>query len=89
MMKALHAKGVEWSEDYRGAARQALAALLERRMDQLIDLHLERMAELGQADRPNWPRSPTDRQSSCSRRWPRLIPRCRGSAAGRTRSATC
>ena len=32
---------------------QALAELLEGRMDQLIDEHLERMAELGQADRRN------------------------------------
>jgi putative transposase len=53
MMKAMHAEGVEWGEDYRGAARQALAELLEGRMDQLIDAHLERMAELGQADRRN------------------------------------
>lgn len=53
MMKAMQAEGVEWGEDYRGAARQALAELLEGRMDQLIDAHLERMAALGQADRRN------------------------------------
>jgi transposase-like protein len=53
MMKAMQAEGVEWGEDYRGAARQALAELLEDRMDQLIDAHLERMAALGQADRRN------------------------------------
>jgi putative transposase len=53
MMKAMQAQGVEWGEDYRGAARQTLAELLEGRMDQLIDEHLERMAELGQADRRN------------------------------------
>jgi putative transposase len=53
MMKAMQAEGVEWGEDYRGAARQALAELLEGRMDQLIDEHLERLAELGQADRRN------------------------------------
>jgi putative transposase len=53
MMKAMQAEGVEWGADYRGAARQALAELLEGRMDQLIDVHLERMAELGQADRRN------------------------------------
>jgi hypothetical protein len=40
-------------EDYRGGARDAVAALLRGRMDQLIDAHLERMAELGQADRRN------------------------------------
>jgi putative transposase len=53
MMKAMQAEGVEWGEDYRGAARQALAELLEGRMGQLIDAHLERLSELGQADRRN------------------------------------
>jgi putative transposase len=53
MMKPMQAEGVEWGEDYRGVARQALAELLEGRMDQLIDERLERMAELGQADRRN------------------------------------
>jgi hypothetical protein len=47
MMKAMQAEGVEWGEDYRGAAQQALTELLEGRMDQLIHEHLERMAELG------------------------------------------
>src|SRR5918994_1918735 len=59
MMKAMQAEDVEWGEDYRVAARDALAELLEGRMDQLIDAHLERMAELGQADRRN----------GCYRRW--------------------
>jgi putative transposase len=59
MMKAMQAEGVEWGEDYRQGARDAVAALLEGRMDQLIDEHLERMAELGQADRRN----------GCYRRW--------------------
>jgi hypothetical protein len=59
MMKAMEAEGAEWGEDYRAGARQALAGLLEGRMDQLIDEHLERMAELGQADRRN----------GCYRRW--------------------
>jgi putative transposase len=53
MMKAMQAEGVEWGEDYRDGARHAVAELLEGRMDQLIDQHLERMAELGQADRRN------------------------------------
>jgi putative transposase len=59
MMKAMQAEGVEWGEDYRAGARHVLAELLEGRMDQLIDEHLERMAELGQADRRN----------GCYRRW--------------------
>jgi putative transposase len=53
MMKAMQAEDLEWGEDYRGAAQQALTELLEGRMDQLIDEHLERMAELDQADRRN------------------------------------
>jgi hypothetical protein len=53
MMKAMQADGVEWSEDYRQGARQAVAELLRGRMDQLIDERLELMAELGQADRRN------------------------------------
>jgi transposase-like protein len=53
MLKAMQAEGVEWGEDYRASARRTLAELLEGRMGQLIDEHLERMAELGQADRRN------------------------------------
>jgi putative transposase len=53
MMKAMQGEGVEWGEDYRAAARHALAELLEGRMAETIDRHLERMAELGQADRRN------------------------------------
>ena len=59
MMKAMQAEGIEWGEDYRQGARDAVAELLRGRMDQLIDEHLERRAELGQADRRN----------GCYRRW--------------------
>jgi transposase-like protein len=59
MMKAMQAEEVEWGQDYRAAASQALAEILEGRMDQLIDEHLERMAELGEGDRRN----------GCYRRW--------------------
>ena len=51
LMQAMQAEDVEWGEDYRAAARAALAEVLEGRMDQLIDAHLERRAEVGQADR--------------------------------------
>jgi hypothetical protein len=44
------AEGVECGEDYRGAARQVLVEFLEGRMGQLIDQHLERMAELQMAE---------------------------------------
>jgi putative transposase len=53
MVKAMQAEGVEWGEDYRAGARHALAELLEGRMAETIDRHLERMAEVGEADRRN------------------------------------
>jgi transposase-like protein len=53
MVKAMQAEGVEWGEDYRQAARVALVELLEGRMEQAIDQHLERIAEFGQVDRRN------------------------------------
>ena len=53
MMKAMQAEGVEWGEDYRQGARDAVSELLRGRMDQLIDQHLECMVEVGQADRRN------------------------------------
>ncbi|HZD25508.1 MAG TPA: IS256 family transposase [Alphaproteobacteria bacterium] len=49
----MQAEGVEWGEDYHEAARLALAELLEGRMAETIDRHLERMAEVGAADRRN------------------------------------
>ena len=52
-MKATQAEGVEWGADDRQGARWAVAELLRGRMDQLIDLHLECMAEFGGADRRN------------------------------------
>jgi len=51
LMKAMQAEGVEWGVDDRQSARHAVAQLLRDRMGQLIDEHLERMAELGQGDR--------------------------------------
>ena len=53
MMKAMQAEDVEWGEDYRQGAGDAVRALLEGRMAETIDRHLERMAELGEADRRN------------------------------------
>jgi len=53
MLKAMQADDLEWGEDYRLAARRALAGLLEGRMAESIDRHLERLAERGQADRRN------------------------------------
>ena len=55
----MQADGFGWGEDYRQGARDAVAELLRGRVDPLLDEHLERMAELGLADRRN----------GCYRRW--------------------
>lgn len=51
LVKGIQAQ--EWSEDYRGLGRRALAAILTGQMAQAVDEHLGRMAELDQADRRN------------------------------------
>jgi hypothetical protein len=53
MMKAMQAQGIEWGEDYRRAAAQALQEVLERRMAAAVDGHLEEMERRGEADRRN------------------------------------
>jgi putative transposase len=53
MMEAMQAQGVEWGEDYRGAAGDALKAILSGRMDAAIDRHLAEMARRHEADRRN------------------------------------
>ena len=53
MMEAMQAQGVEWSEDYRFAAADALKTILCGRMDAAIDRHLAGMAARQAADRRN------------------------------------
>ena len=53
MMKTMQAQGIEWGEDYRGAAAGALKEILEGRMAAGIDRHLDEMAARGAADRRN------------------------------------
>lgn len=53
MMKAMQAEGVEWGEDYRHAAADALKRILSGRMDAAIDRHLAEMAARQEADRRN------------------------------------
>jgi putative transposase len=53
MMEAMQAQGVEWGEDYRLAAADALKAILSGRMDAAIDRHLADMAAREEADRRN------------------------------------
>ena len=47
MMKAMQAQGIEWSEDYRRAAGQALVDILHGRMASAIDRHLAEIAARG------------------------------------------
>src|SRR5579871_5456612 len=53
LVKGMQAQGLEWGEGYRGLGREAIAAILRGQMLEAIDAHLDRMAELDQADRRN------------------------------------
>jgi len=53
MMKSMQAQGIEWGEDYRGAAGAALKDILEGRMALGIDRHLAEMAARDVSDRRN------------------------------------
>ena len=53
MMKAMRAQGVEQGEDYRHAAGVALKIILVNQMSELVDCHLDDMAEWEFADRRN------------------------------------
>ena len=53
MMKAMEGDGVEWGEDYRHAAADALKTILSGRMETTIDRHLAAMARRQEADRRN------------------------------------
>ena len=53
IIKEMRAEGYEWGEDYRGAGSKVLAEIIEGRMDEVIDRHLEEMAKRGEADRQN------------------------------------
>ncbi len=53
IIKEIRMPGDEWGEDYRGAGREVVARVLEERMDEAIDRHLEEVAVRGGADRRN------------------------------------
>ncbi len=53
MMKAMQAQGIEWGEDYRAAAADALKEVLEGRMAGAVGRRLSEMAARGEADRRN------------------------------------
>ncbi len=53
VIKRMQDQGYDWGEDYRCAGRDALADILEGRMHEAVDRHLERMSEGDEADRRN------------------------------------
>ncbi len=53
VIKQMQDQGYDWGEDYRCAGRDALADILEGRMVEAVDRHLERMSEGDEADRRN------------------------------------
>lgn len=53
LVKGMQGQGLEWGEGYRALGRDALAGILQSQMQRAIDDHLDRMAELAQADRRN------------------------------------
>lgn len=53
MMKSMQNEGLEWGEDCRPLARQAMASIIEDSLAASVDAHLLRCAERGEADRRN------------------------------------
>ncbi len=53
MMKAMQADGLEWGEGYLPLGRQALAAIIEGRMDEVVDHRLDGLAFDDEPDRRN------------------------------------
>lgn len=52
-VKAMQADGLEWSEGFRPATRQAIAEILELEMKRRVDVHLEQIEADEIADRRN------------------------------------
>jgi transposase-like protein len=53
MIKSLEMRGVEFQEDHRQAGREALAQIIQDRMHNRIDKHLEEIASKDEEDRRN------------------------------------
>jgi transposase-like protein len=53
MMKSMCSQGLEWDVDWRPEARKAVAGIIEGRMHEAVDAHLEAMAAQEKADRRN------------------------------------
>ncbi len=53
IIKEMNSFPTEWEADYREAGRKALGQILEERMKDRLDRHLEEMGKRGEADRRN------------------------------------
>lgn len=53
VVKAMQSDGLEWSEDYRPSARQALAEIIEDQMALAVDRHLDQLDAEDGPDRRN------------------------------------
>ncbi len=53
VVKAMRADGLEWGEGYRPLGRQALAAIIEGRMDEAVDAWLDGLGADDEPDRRN------------------------------------
>ncbi|MFQ5530815.1 MAG: IS256 family transposase [Gemmatimonadota bacterium] len=53
MIKEMEGEGYAWGEDYRRAGREAVVEVLEGRLTEAVDGHLERIAAAGESDRRN------------------------------------
>jgi len=53
IIKEMNSSPTEWESDYRQAGRQVLGQILEERMKDRIDRHLEEMEKQGEYDRRN------------------------------------
>jgi len=53
LVKAMQADGLEWGDGYRPLGRQALAAVIEGRMEEAVDVWLDRLAVEDGPDRRN------------------------------------
>lgn len=53
LVKRMQADGLEWGEGYRPLGRQALAAVIEGRMEEAVDVWLDRLAVEDGPDRRN------------------------------------
>ena len=53
MIKEIEHQGYDWGEDYRAAARAAVVDVLEGRLVEAVDRHLERISAGDAPDRRN------------------------------------